>query len=215
MNPLLTAGLDAHRGVTALSVNVNKVALLRNTRALGIPSVLRAAEIMLESGAHGVTVHPRPDERHIRPHDVRELAALMKDWPQAEYNIEGNPLHNLMDFVRDLSDKGMRPQQVTFVPDSVDQPTSDHGWRLPDDAQRLAPLIQEAKRSACVSACSWTRNPTPWPPFATSAPTASNSTPSLTPARSVRPDSPRFSVPSPQRPKPRCVRAWASTPAMT
>jgi pyridoxine 5-phosphate synthase len=138
MNPLLTTGLDAHRGRTALSVNLNKVALLRNTRTLGIPSVTRAATIVLEAGAQGITVHPRPDERHIRAHDVHDLAALMKDWPQAEYNIEGNPFHNLMDFVRAL-----RPHQATFVPDAMDQATSDHGWQFPQDAPRLAPLIAE------------------------------------------------------------------------
>jgi pyridoxine 5-phosphate synthase len=140
MNPLLTTGLDPHRGTTALSVNVNKVALLRNTRHLGIPSVLRAATLVLEAGAHGITVHPRPDERHIRKHDVHELAELMRQWPQAEYNIEGNPFHNLMDFVRTV-----RPHQVTFVPDSVEQATSDHGWKFPQDAERLAPLVDEAR----------------------------------------------------------------------
>jgi pyridoxine 5-phosphate synthase len=140
MNPLLTTGLDAHRGMTALSVNVNKVALLRNTRELGIPSVLRAATLVLEAGAQGLTVHPRPDQRHIRTHDVYELAELMQQWPQAEYNIEGNPFHNLMDFVRTV-----RPHQVTFVPDSAEQSTSDHGWQFPQDAQRLAPLIDEAR----------------------------------------------------------------------
>ena len=140
MNPLVTTGLDAHRGATALSVNVNKVALLRNTRHLQIPSVLRAATLALEAGAHGITVHPRPDERHIRATDVHELAELMKAWPQAEYNIEGNPFHNLMDFVRTV-----RPHQVTFVPDSVEQATSDHGWQFPQDADRLAPLIDEAR----------------------------------------------------------------------
>ena len=76
---------------TALSVNVNKVALLRNTRHLGIPSVTRAAELCLKAGAQGITVHPRPDERHIRSQDVLELATLMKAWPDREYNIEGNP----------------------------------------------------------------------------------------------------------------------------
>jgi pyridoxine 5-phosphate synthase len=140
MNPLMTTGLDAHRGTTALSVNLNKVALLRNTRALGIPSVTRAATIALEAGALGITVHPRPDERHIRPHDVHDLAALMKDWPQAEYNIEGNPFHNLMDFIRVV-----KPHQATFVPDSTEQATSDHGWSFPQDAERLAPLIDECR----------------------------------------------------------------------
>jgi pyridoxine 5-phosphate synthase len=145
MNPLLTTGLDAHRGSTALSVNVNKVALLRNTRELGIPSVLRAATLALEAGAHGITVHPRPDERHVRAHDVHELAELMTHWPHCEYNLEGNPFHNLMDFVRELAAKGMAPHQVTFVPDSVEQSTSDHGWQFPQDAERLAPLIDAAR----------------------------------------------------------------------
>jgi pyridoxine 5-phosphate synthase len=140
MNPLVTTGLDGHRGHTALSVNLNKVALVRNTRPLGIPSVTHAATLALGAGAQGITVHPRPDERHIRAHDVHDLAALLKDWPQAEYNIEGNPFHNLMDFVR-----AVRPHQATFVPDSVEQSTSDHGWRFPDDAPRLAPVIAEAR----------------------------------------------------------------------
>ncbi|PZP27805.1 MAG: pyridoxine 5'-phosphate synthase [Roseateles depolymerans] len=124
----------------ALSVNVNKVALLRNTRHLGIPSVLRAAEACLLAGAQGITVHPRPDARHIRASDVDDLAAFLKDWPQAEFNIEGNPTQNLMDFVRKH-----RPHQVTFVPDAEDQFTSDHGWMLPQDAERLRPLIREAQ----------------------------------------------------------------------
>ncbi|MDY0744230.1 pyridoxine 5'-phosphate synthase [Paucibacter sp. R3-3] len=135
MNPLMSPGARC-----ALSVNVNKVALLRNTRHLGIPSVLRAAELCLLAGAQGITVHPRPDARHIRTQDVHELAALMKQWPQAEYNIEGNPTQNLMDFVREL-----RPHQVTFVPDSEDQFTSDHGWNLPADNERLKPLIDECR----------------------------------------------------------------------
>ncbi|VTU27271.1 Pyridoxine 5'-phosphate synthase [Variovorax sp. SRS16] len=124
---------------TSLSVNLNKVALVRNTRPLGIPSVLFAAALCLDAGAHGITVHPRPDERHIRPQDVRDLSALLaKDWPGIEFNIEGNPFHNLMDYVREL-----RPHQATFVPDSETQSTSDHGWSFPEDAARLRPLIAE------------------------------------------------------------------------
>ena len=130
---------------TALSVNVNKVALVRNTRHLGIPSVTRAATLCLQAGAQGITVHPRPDERHIRRQDVFELAALMRAWTDREYNIEGNPSQNLMDFIRELAGQGMRPQQVTFVPDSEDQFTSDHGWSFPQDAQRLRPLIAECR----------------------------------------------------------------------
>ena len=134
----MTSSATPHR--TALSVNVNKVALLRNTRHLGIPDVLRAAQICLEAGAQGITVHPRPDERHIRAHDVHALAALLRQWPGREYNIEGNPSHNLMEFIRQV-----RPQQATFVPDSEDQFTSDHGWSFPQDAQKLAPLIAECR----------------------------------------------------------------------
>ena len=126
---------------TALSVNVNKVALVRNTRHLGIPSVTRAAQLCLEAGAQGITVHPRPDERHIRAQDVTELAVLLKDWPQAEFNIEGNPTQNLMAFIRQV-----RPHQATFVPDAEDQFTSDHGWRFPQDAERLKPLIAECRQ---------------------------------------------------------------------
>ena len=133
-----TAPIAAHR--TALSVNVNKVALVRNTRHLGIPSVTRAALLCLQAGAQGITVHPRPDERHIRAHDVTELAALLQDWPGREYNIEGTPFHNLMDFIR-----AVRPHQATFVPDGGGQFTSDHGWCFPQGAERLAPLIAACK----------------------------------------------------------------------
>ncbi len=126
---------------TSLSVNLNKVALVRNTRQLGIPSVVFAAALCLDAGAQGITVHPRPDGRHIRAQDVQDLSELLaKDWPRIEFNIEGNPFHNLMDFVREL-----RPHQATFVPDSETQSTSDHGWRFPDDAERLRPLIAEAR----------------------------------------------------------------------
>lgn len=121
-----------------LSVNVNKVALVRNTRHLGIPGVVRAAELCLQAGAHGITVHPRPDQRHIRPQDVWDMAELLKGWPRAEFNIEGNPTQNLMEFIRRV-----RPHQATFVPDSEDQFTSDHGWCFPQDAERLRPLIAE------------------------------------------------------------------------
>ncbi len=123
---------------TVLSVNVNKVALLRNTRHLEIPSVTRAAEICLKAGAAGITVHPRPDERHIRKQDVFDIAELMRLWPAREYNIEGNPFQNLMDFIR-----AVKPHQATFVPDSETQSTSDHGWTFPQDAARLKPLIDE------------------------------------------------------------------------
>jgi pyridoxine 5-phosphate synthase len=130
---------------TQLSVNLNKVALVRNTRHLGIPSVTRAATLCLQAGAAGITVHPRPDARHIRAHDVVDLATLLQAWPDREFNIEGNPFHNLMDCVRDLRQRGLPVHQVTFVPDGEGQFTSDHGWNLAADAARLQPLIQQAQ----------------------------------------------------------------------
>ena len=125
---------------TVLSVNLNKVALVRNTRHLGIPSVVRAADVCLRAGAGGITVHPRPDQRHIRTTDVYELSSALAAWPGREFNIEGNPFQNLMDFVRVL-----RPHQCTLVPDSEGQFTSDHGWNLRQDGERLRPLIAEAR----------------------------------------------------------------------
>ena len=128
MNPLVApeAGSRRGRGCTALSVNVNRVALLRNSRPLDIPNLLHIATLALQAGADGITVHPRPDERHIRAHDVHDIAALLREWPQAEYNIEGNPFHNLMGFIR-----AVKPHQATFVPDSEGQFTSDHGTSPP------------------------------------------------------------------------------------
>lgn len=123
-------------GRTRLSVNLNKVALLRNARTIGIPSVTRAAVLALDAGARGITVHPRPDARHIRPDDVRDLAALVRTRPGIEFNIEGNPFHGLVEIVRAVS-----PDQCTLVPDEVAQSTSDHGWSLGQDAARLQPVI--------------------------------------------------------------------------
>jgi len=158
MNPLVVPESLARRARTALSVNLNKVALLRNTRHLGVPSVTRAATLVLEAGAQGITVHPRPDERHIRAQDVHDLHALLGGpggrWPEVEFNIEGNPFHNLMGFVR-----AVRPHQATFVPDAEGQFTSDHGWDLHADAARLRPLIAEAH--ACGARVSLFMDPLP------------------------------------------------------
>jgi len=129
----------------ALSVNLNKVALLRNTRHLGIPSLTRAATLCLQAGAAGITVHPRPDARHIRAHDVVDLAELMRDWPDREFNIEGNPLHNLLACAQDIRARGLPVHQLTFVPDGEGQFTSDHGWNFPADAATLRPLIAQAQ----------------------------------------------------------------------
>jgi len=126
--------------MTRLSVNLNKIALLRNARTLGIPSVTRAATIALDAGAHGITVHPRPDARHIRIEDVRELAALLRSRPAAEFNIEGNPFEGLVAIAREVM-----PQQCTLVPDEPGAVTSDHGWDIDRDGARLRPLVAELK----------------------------------------------------------------------
>jgi len=116
--------------MTRLSVNLNKIALLRNARTLGIPSVVRAATIALDAGAHGITVHPRPDGRHIRAGDVHELARLLAARPPAEFARE------------------VRPQQCTLVPDETAAMTSDHGWNLEREGGRLRPVIAELKALA-------------------------------------------------------------------
>jgi pyridoxine 5-phosphate synthase len=129
---------------TRLSVNLNKVALLRNQRDVGYPSVLQAARLVVAAGAHGITVHPRPDERHVRRSDVTELAALIAaEFPPAiEFNVEGYPSPEFAALIAEV-----RPDQVTLVPDAPDQRTSDHGWDLVHDGLRLAPLIAELKAS--------------------------------------------------------------------
>jgi pyridoxine 5-phosphate synthase len=123
-----------------LSVNVNKVALLRNSRSNGIPNVARLAAVTLDSGAHGITVHPRPDERHIRSADVTEICDLVRRRVGLEFNVEGNPFHGLLDHVRKVL-----PDQCTLVPDAPDAATSDHGWNLAGDAGRLKPVIRELR----------------------------------------------------------------------
>lgn len=134
------------RGMARLSVNLNKVALLRNSRHTGVPDLLRFARIVHEAGAHGITVHPRPDERHIRRSDVPALAALMQPWrPGFELNIEGYPDDRLLEIVAEL-----RPEQCTLVPDAADAFTSEEGWKLGDaDHARLRPVIATLKGLGC------------------------------------------------------------------
>jgi pyridoxine 5-phosphate synthase len=109
-----------------LSVNLNKIALLRNSRRTGVPDVLHFARLVHEAGAHGITVHPRPDERHIRRADVSALATLIAPWrPGFEFNIEGYPDAAFLDLVA-----GVAPEQVTLVPDAPGVLTSEEGWRL-------------------------------------------------------------------------------------
>jgi pyridoxine 5-phosphate synthase len=134
--------------MTKLSVNVNKIATLRNTRNLGIPNLGKLSTLVLESGADGLTVHPRPDQRHIRPEDVGELERILRRFPQAEYNIEGNPFHGLVEIC-----ERVRPTQATLVPDTPEAFTSNHGWDLGNQgaAERhaLENAVGRLKSSGC------------------------------------------------------------------
>lgn len=126
--------------MTVLSVNLNKVALLRNQRDLEIPNVVRTGELCLDAGAHGLTLHPRPDGRHALPRDVLALrdliAARAGARPGLELNVEGNPFPDFLALVKEA-----RPHQCTLVPDSPDARTSDHGWDLARDGARLTDMV--------------------------------------------------------------------------
>ncbi|KQT86094.1 pyridoxine 5'-phosphate synthase [Aurantimonas sp. Leaf443] len=126
---------------TELSVNLNAVAMLRNRRDLPWPSVTGLGRIALAGGAHGLTVHPRPDQRHIRFSDLPEIRALIDaEFPQAEFNIEGYPTPEFLDLCESVS-----PEQVTLVPDDPAQPTSDHGWDFAAEGDFLRPIVERLK----------------------------------------------------------------------
>jgi pyridoxine 5-phosphate synthase len=130
--------------MTVLSVNLNKIALVRNSRSGNTPSVVKAARTVIAAGAAGITVHPRPDQRHIRPGDVADLAELLRQHPNVEFNIEGNPFAGPRDNGYpgfDALVESARPHQATLVPDADDQLTSDHGWDLSGDTRRLRAAI--------------------------------------------------------------------------
>ena len=130
---------------TNLSVNLNAIAMLRNRRDLTWPSVTGIGAMALEAGAHGLTVHPRPDERHIRKSDVYELAKMIKaEWPGKEFNIEGYPDERLLSIVKDV-----RPEQVTLVPDDPAQNTSDHGWDVEANREHLKRVVSIARDAGC------------------------------------------------------------------
>lgn len=133
--------------MTALSVNLNKIALLRNSRPGNYPDVVAHGQVCLDAGADGLTVHPRPDRRHIRPDDVRALAALVASHPGCEFNIEGNPFAapapgypGLLALIAEA-----RPQQCTLVPDGNAQLTSDHGFDLGQDGPALRPVLAQCR----------------------------------------------------------------------
>jgi pyridoxine 5-phosphate synthase len=125
-----------------LSVNLNAIALLRNRRDLPWPSVTGLGRIALGAGAHGLTVHPRPDQRHIRFSDLPAIRALIDDeFPEAEFNVEGYPSPEFLDLV-----EANEPDQVTLVPDEPGQATSDHGWSFTEKAEFLEPIVARLKR---------------------------------------------------------------------
>ena len=131
---------NAHK--TRLSVNVNKIALLRNSRGRDYPSVLGFAEKFIALGVNGITIHPRPDERHVRRIDARDLSAMLKKHPHIEFNIEGYPDETFLQLIEEV-----RPHQCTLVPDDPSQITSDHGWDLARDldfATKVVARIQAA-----------------------------------------------------------------------
>jgi pyridoxine 5-phosphate synthase len=123
--------------MTQLSVNINKIATLRNARGGNIPDVLKAASYCESNGAEGITVHPRPDERHIRYQDVRDLKSILK----TEFNVEGYPSARFLQLVSEV-----KPDQVTMVPDAPDQLTSDHGWDTIENESMLREVIDELKQ---------------------------------------------------------------------
>jgi pyridoxine 5-phosphate synthase len=136
--------------MTLLSVNVNKIAVLRNSRGGHEPDVVRAARACLDAGANGITVHPRPDQRHVRSDDVLALAALTAQ-RRVEFNLEGNPFAPPRDGYPGFIElcRQARPAQATLVPDTDGQLTSDHGFDFERDADRLVPLVAELKSLGC------------------------------------------------------------------
>ena len=127
--------------MTKLSVNVNKVALLRNSRDTDFPNLIEFVKMAVDSGADGITVHPRPDQRHTTVRDVAAIIEFLKTINASiEFNIEGNPFHNLLSIVEKYP-----PTQCTFVPDGIDTLTSNEGWDLVKNGDLLHPIIQKLK----------------------------------------------------------------------
>ncbi len=121
--------------MTALSVNLNKIALLRNARGRDCPNVVDYAQKLIDLGVQGITVHPRSDERHIKRQDVYDLAELVCFIPNVEFNVEGYPSDEFMCLIEDV-----RPNQCTLVPDAPDQLTSDHGWDMEKNQMQINEL---------------------------------------------------------------------------
>ncbi len=132
--------------MTRLSVNVNKIALLRNSRGRDYPSVTSFARRVVELGVRGVTVHPRPDERHIRRGDVHELREMLEDFPGVEFNIEGYPSAEFLALI-----EAVKPGQCTLVPDAPEQITSDHGWDIPANRELLRDVTTRLREAGVRS----------------------------------------------------------------
>lgn len=132
--------------MTHLSVNINKVALIRNSRGRDYPSVSWFSERCLQLGAHGITLHPRPDQRHARYSDVHELKTLVDRFPGTELNVEGNPTPDFLDVVI-----AAKAHQCTLVPDAPGQLTSDHGWDVRTEARRLEPILARLRAAGIRS----------------------------------------------------------------
>ncbi|MCY4312923.1 MAG: pyridoxine 5'-phosphate synthase [Gammaproteobacteria bacterium] len=132
--------------MTRLSVNLNKIALLRNSRGRDYPSVTGFAQRFIALGAGGITVHPRQDERHTRRSDVYALAEICRPREQVEFNIEGYPSQDFLDLVCEV-----KPDQCTLVPDTVDQITSDHGWDIENSSPILAPVLDRLRSAGIRS----------------------------------------------------------------
>ena len=132
--------------MTVLSVNVNKIALLRNSRGRDFPCVVGFSEQLIDLGVKGITVHPRPDERHVTRRDVYALSEMLRDKPQVEFNIEGYPSEDFIKMVLEVC-----PDQCTLVPDSPGQLTSDHGWNIPENQFVLQQVLSELREGGVRS----------------------------------------------------------------
>ena len=132
--------------MTVLSVNVNKIALLRNSRGRDFPCVVGFSEQLIDLGVKGITVHPRPDERHVTRRDVYALSEMLRDKPQVEFNIEGYPSEDFIKMVLEVC-----PDQCTLVPDSPGQLTSDHGWNIPETQFVLQQVLSELREGGVRS----------------------------------------------------------------
>ena len=134
-------GFAALSAMTKLSINLNKIALLRNARGMDFPNVLDFAKLCVKNGAHGITVHPRPDQRHATYQDVYTLSEFCSNLPDVEFNVEGYPTNDFLEVV-----KVAKPDQCTLVPDAPDQITSDHGWDTVSRGDFLQPVLAEIKQ---------------------------------------------------------------------